>query len=339
MAQGYEELKYTRTQIKRAGKIYISDDATKQQKDEALIKINNWRAAHSFPLQVLYVHVKKVAPENAVVAQRLKRLYSITQKLHRFPNMSLTTMQDIGGCRVIVETLDEVYQLVERLRKSRMRHGRKEYYDYIKNPKADGYRSFHSVFSYFSERNPQYNGLFIEVQIRTHIQHLWATAVEMMDTFTGDPLKIGQGSPENRQFFIYASELLRIYEESGYNLDAIKQSPVKDYLVTYDSEHNILNRLNTIKEAVGFVRQADAKGQGYYLLRLDIKNGQLVINQYSKKQLEEATAAYDAAEKNREPNEDVVLVATTSFNMLKQAYPNYFSDISEFINLMHQFLE
>ena len=339
MAQGYEELKYTRTQIKRAGKIYTSDDATKQQKDEALMKINNWRAAHSFPLQVLYVHVKKIAPENAIVAQRLKRLYSITQKLHRFPNMSLTTMQDIGGCRVIVDTLDEVYQLVERLRKSRMRHGRKECYDYIKNPKADGYRSFHSVFSYFSEKNPQYNGLFIEVQIRTHIQHLWATAVEMMDTFTGDPLKIGQGSPENRQFFIYASELLRIYEESGHNLDAAKQSPMKDYLVTYDSEHNILNRLNTIKEAVGFVRQADAKGQGYYLLRLDIKSGQLVINQYSKKQLEAATAAYDAAEKNREPNEDVVLVATTSFNMLKQAYPNYFSDISEFINLMHQFLK
>ena len=124
MAQRYEELKYTRTQIKRAGKIYISDDSTEQQKEEALMMINNWRAAHSFPLQVLYVHVKKVAPENAIVAQRLKRLYSITQKLHRFPHMSLTTMQDIGGCRVIVDTLDQVYQMVERLRKSRMRHGK-----------------------------------------------------------------------------------------------------------------------------------------------------------------------------------------------------------------------
>lgn len=338
MAQ-YEEIKHSRTQIKRAGKIYISDDATKQQKEDALMIINNWRAAHSFPLQVLYVHVKKVAPENAIVAQRLKRLHSITQKLHRFPNMSLTTMQDIGGCRVIVDTLDQVYQMAERLRKSRMRHGRKECYDYIKNPKQDGYRSFHSVFSYFSEKNPQYNGLFIEVQIRTHIQHLWATAVEMMDAFTGDPLKIGHGSPENRQFFIYASELLRIYEESGYNLDAINQSPVKDNLIKYNSEHSILSRLNTIKEAVGFVRQADIKDQGYYLLRLNIESGQLVINQYTKKQLEDATAAYDAAEKTREPNEDVVLVATTSFNALRQAYPNYFSDISEFIKLMHQFLE
>lgn len=339
MAQRYEELKYSRTQVKRAGKTYISDDATKQQKEDALVMINNWRAAHSFPMQVLYVHVKKVAPENAIVAQRLKRLYSITQKLYRFPNMSLTTMQDIGGCRVIVDTIDQVYQMAERLQKSRMRHGRKEHYDYLKNPKPDGYRSFHSVFSYFSEKNPQYNGLFIEVQIRTHIQHLWATAVEMMDTFTGDPLKIGHGSPENRQFFIYASELLRIYEESGYSLDAVNQSPVKKSLIEYDSNHNILNRLNTIKEAVGFVRQADAKGQGYYLLRLNIESGQLLINQYTQKQLEEATAAYDAAEKNRESNEDVVLVATTSFNALKQAYPNYFSDISEFIKLMHQFLE
>ena len=114
---------------------------------------------------------------------------------------------------------------------------------------------------------------------------------------------------------------------------------MKNELIKYNNEHNILNRLNTIKEAVGFVREADAKGQGYYLLRLDIESGQLVINQYTKKQLEEATAAYDAAEKNRKSNEDVVLVATTSFNMLKQAYPNYFSDISEFIKLMHQFLK
>ena len=98
MAHNYELVKNSRSQIKKAGKTFVSSTATGDEKADALIVINNWRAAHAFPLQVIYVHLKKTAPSNAIVAQRLKRLYSITQKLYRFPNMSLTAMQDIGGC-------------------------------------------------------------------------------------------------------------------------------------------------------------------------------------------------------------------------------------------------
>lgn len=41
---------------------------------------------------------------NSLVAQRIKRLYSIRHKLKRFPTMRLTQIQDIGGCRAIVST-------------------------------------------------------------------------------------------------------------------------------------------------------------------------------------------------------------------------------------------
>lgn len=338
MAHNYEEVKYSRSQVKKAGKVYVAPDALADEKVTALSIINNWRAAHSFPLQIIYMHVRKVAPPGAVVAQRLKRLYSITQKLYRYPNMSLTTMQDIGGCRIIVDDIQQVNVMVERLRKSRMRHVKKEEYDYIKEPKPDGYRSHHMVFSYYSEKNPKYNGLFIEVQIRTHLQHIWATAVETMDTFTGDPLKIGQGSPENRHFFVLTSRLLELYENSGNNLSRVWESDTRKELLEYDRTHKILDRLETIKTAVNYVRQVDQKNQGYYLLRLNRGDGRLLIAQYSKKQLEEATDAYDLAEQDRTAGEDVVLVATSSFNMLKQAYPNYFVDISEFVSLMRVFL-
>ena len=338
MAHNYEEVKYSRSKVKRAGKVFVSPNSTAEEKDAALEVINNWRAAHSFPLQVLYVHVKKTAPEGAIVAQRLKRLYSITQKLHRFHDMSLPTMQDIGGCRVIVESIQDVYSMVVQLKKSKMRHVLKEEYDYIERPKPDGYRSYHMVYSYFSDRNPKYNGLFIEIQIRTHIQHLWATAVETMDTFTGDPLKIGQGNPENRQFFALVSKILETYELSNQNIDEVKHSDALREFIEYEKEHEILRKLKSIQEAVGYVRSIDNFDQGYYVLRLNRERSQLVINSYTKKQLELATAVYDNAEKTRYPEEDIVLVSTASFNMLKKAYPNYFTDINEFIELMDSFL-
>ena len=338
MAHNYEEVKYSRSQIKKAGKTFAAKDSSDSDKEHALELINNWRAAHSFPLQVIYMHVKKTAGERAIVAQRLKRLYSITQKLYRFSNMSLTAMQDIGGCRVIVDSIDAVYTMVNSLKRSRMRHKLKEEYDYIKHPKPDGYRSYHIVYSYYSERSPKYNGLFIEIQIRTHIQHLWATAVETMDTFTGDPLKIGQGDPENREFFILTSKLFETYEANSQSINAVKGTDALQQFKQYEAEHEVLRKLKSIKEAVGYVQRADSREQGYYVLRLDRERSQLLINTYAKNELEKATLEYDLAEKNRASDEDIVLVSTASFNMLKKAYPNYFSDINEFITLIDSFI-
>lgn len=92
MTHKYEDVKYTKNQVKKAGKAFVSSNSEEKEKERALMIINNWRAAHAFPLQIIYMHVKKTAGERAIVAQRLKRLYSITQKLYRFPNMSLKCM-------------------------------------------------------------------------------------------------------------------------------------------------------------------------------------------------------------------------------------------------------
>lgn len=338
MAHHYETIKYTRTKIKQAGKKYVSPSASQTEKDDALVLINNWRSAHSFPMQIIYVHLKKSAPENSIVAQRLKRIYSITQKLCRFPNMSLTSMQDIGGCRVIVNSIDEVYALVTKLKNSRMRHNRKEEYDYIKSPKPDGYRSYHLVLSYQSDRNASYNGLFIEIQIRTHLQHVWGTAVETMDTFTGDPIKIGQGSPENREFFRLVSKLFEQYEKNDYDINSVKDSAELHQLQDFSKTNDIIQKMKTIQRVADYVSSIDKKEQGYYVLRLNRKSSQLTINPFDKTQNEEATTYYDLAEKNRTQFDDIVLVSTTSFSNLQQAYPNYFTDVSEFVRLLEKML-
>ena len=337
MAHEYEKTRYSRTTVKKAGKKYVSSDAKPEEKSEALTIINNWRSAHAYPLQVIYVHLKRIAPKDTIVAQRLKRLYSITHKLSRFPNMSLATMQDIGGCRVVVNTIDDVYSLVNRLKSSRMRHEKKEEYDYIETPKADGYRSYHLVLSYQSDKKYEYNGLFIEVQIRTHLQHMWATAVETMDTFTGNPIKIGRGSIENRHFFLLVSQLFEEYEKKGYSEKAVKNSRVLKALREYSPTKRIIEKLQTTQRVSNFFEIQ--KSEDYYVLVLDMKNKQLRIMGFPTRRLEEATSIYDSLEKERKEYEDVVLVSTNSFADLQKAYPNYFSDITEFLALLKKMLQ
>ena len=75
-------------------------------------------------------------------------------KLKRHPNMKLTTMQDIAGVRGIVDTIEDVYEIVGLyVNNKNFRHELVERYDYINNPRdEDGYRSVHLVYKYYDKR-------------------------------------------------------------------------------------------------------------------------------------------------------------------------------------------
>src|SRR4051812_46820847 len=79
--------------------------------------VNNWRAAHSFPLNTIQTNLRyrarKVDANRMVVTQRLKRLASIRSKLERRPSMRLSQMQDIGGCRAVVSDVISVRRLAD----------------------------------------------------------------------------------------------------------------------------------------------------------------------------------------------------------------------------------
>lgn len=202
--QKWKKVEYSRSKIIKSGKIIKNPNANQEQIDEATRVIDNWRAAHAFPLHVIYMHLRRMAmsKNNIVVAERLKRLDSITKKLEREPTMSLWMMQDLGGCRFIVLSIDEVYQYAEQYDTSRKRHIFKERYDYIAKPKLSGYRSLHMVYEYHSDKVDTYNkNMLIEIQYRTHLQHIWATALETMGLFTKQALKAGQGDEHNKRFF------------------------------------------------------------------------------------------------------------------------------------------
>ena len=82
---------------------------------QALSIVNNWRSSHAFPLNAFYMTLRGRARSvdlTALTAQRLKRLPSIASKLARFPEMKLTQMQDLGGCRAVVRNIADVDNLI-----------------------------------------------------------------------------------------------------------------------------------------------------------------------------------------------------------------------------------
>lgn len=126
----WKEVQYSRSQIISAGQIIRNSDSTVEDNKHAIEIIDNWREAHAFPLHVIYMHLRRMAESNprVIVAERLKRLESITSKLRREQSMSLWTMQDLGGCRVIVENISDVYRYAEMYDKSKKRHVKKKTY-------------------------------------------------------------------------------------------------------------------------------------------------------------------------------------------------------------------
>lgn len=86
----WEIPKYSKSEINKAGFIIANPFSTKEDRDNALIILNNWRAAHAYPLQVICSNLRLRNP-GAIVVQRLKRLDSIIGKNRTFPRHELVS--------------------------------------------------------------------------------------------------------------------------------------------------------------------------------------------------------------------------------------------------------
>ena len=340
----WKKVEYPRSQIIKAGKIIKKSDTKNEKLDETIAVIDNWRAAHAFPLHVIYMNLRRFSKKNSeiVVVERLKRLDSIINKLKREPSMSLWTMQDLGGCRVIVPTIEDVYEYKDIYENSRKRHVKKREYDYIANPKQSGYRSLHVVYEYYSESNQDYNKkMLIEIQFRTKLQHLWATAVETMGIFTDQAIKAGKGSDEVKHFFILVSSLFANEEKMPLVPDTIDDmNKLIQEIKELNTKYKYLDILTGIKVAIKTEQDAK-KGTkyAYCVLTLNYEKKELTIFRFKSSEIDQANSFYTMMEKDRKSEKNnTVLVRASSFAELKSAYPNYFSDISKFVNKVNSYI-
>lgn len=314
---------------------------------EAFDLVNAWRVAHSYPLNTFKVNLRDKVREykGSVVAQRLKRMPTILDKLNREPTMQLTNMQDIGGVRAILGTNKQVKHIVKKYKQSD-HHELVSEKDYITNPRgSDGYRSHHLVYKYDNNRVKEYNGLRIEIQLRTKLQHAWATAVETMGAILGQQLKSRQGEQEWLDFFAVVSSAFAHIEGTTLVPGYEKLSKEETFALVREKDQklNALEKFLAFKVAMVNLPKTGVgrPKKGYYLLRLDRLKKTVAIRAYKVDQAELAGKEYQILEERsrKDENIDSVLVSVDHVDELKKAYPNYFLDVGEFAENLKKVIE
>ena len=114
-----------------------------------------------------------------MIKSRVKKPLSIVEKLQRRGlEVSLESMvknlDDVAGVRIICSFVDDIYEVAEMLmRQDDVRVIAVK--DYIKNPKPNGYRSYHMIIEVpvFFTDSKQF--IRVEVQIRTIAMDFWAS--------------------------------------------------------------------------------------------------------------------------------------------------------------------
>jgi len=330
---------YSRSKVDAAGKALIRADANAAEFDQAVEVLINWRAAHLYPLgkfrETLDALAVRIEPD-ATLVHRLKRAVSVFHKLILSPNMRLSQMQDIGGCRVVLESIDQIREL-QRICRSDCPHELLLTDDYIQHPKDSGYRSLHMIYR-FNETGP-WNRLWLELQIRTRLQHSWATALETIATFTNQALKSNQGDEEWLYFFKLMGNYLAARENCNPVPNILSGVELQAEIKKYVAELNVVKRLTSWKDAVGLTahlmtsgRSPDTQQHRYFLLSLDTAKKEANYIAYGADELEEANREYSIREAAaKDLGIDVVLVAAETAAELREAYPNYFADTDIFL--------
>lgn len=292
---------------------------------------HDWRSSHVPPLdrisRELQANIRKVGVR-AVTAARVKRMWSIRRKLAR-STTTLVQMQDIGGCRAIVPSMEELNRLVAHYRAGGSRHDLREDTSYIREPKLDGYRSHHIVLSYLapSEATEALNGRRIEVQIRTQLQHAWATAVEAVGLYTKQNLKGGDGNQDWLRLFLLISAEFSEAEGVGAVLGPGSRSRRRQQIAALDKKLDAVERLRHLNRAFKISENYVTESK-YFLIRYDPEKHTVVVSGYDT--MGAGNDEYSVQERgNIESN--AVLVEVARVEDLRIAYPNYFFDVSLFV--------
>lgn len=139
-----------------------------QAVDELKVKLRGMRAQYEYgsmhsPIEFVTGRVKPI-----------KSILSKAKKKQTPHNHLEYEIQDIAGLRVVCQFVDDIYTVVDMLRR------RKDFKiieekDYITKKKDSGYRSFHVIIEYPVETIHGEKMLLAEIQIRTLAMNFWAT--------------------------------------------------------------------------------------------------------------------------------------------------------------------
>lgn len=314
----------TKSHVDQIGNILRTESSATNKYRIAISELNQWRESHGAAMDYYFDVCSDITRDikDKTIAQRLKRLPTILNKIQRYPEMNLSRMQDVAGVRVIVKDIRTVDNICKKLPTQGLRTRK----DYIANPKPTGYRGQHLIF----ERNK----MLVEVQLRTKLQHLWATSVETMDMYLGTSLKTSvAGDTYWQQFFALVASAFAYFEEQPVlpQHRDMNISEICKMLFKVADQYNLLEKIQTCALATVTVEHAKRFDAYYAVISLNIITRSAIIEYYQEEGYAKAVESYERLERDS-MHKNNVLVAVSDIKKLQTAYPNYFMDLREFVD-------
>lgn len=320
---------------KLAGNLYLHADGDYTEAHHVFRIANSWRDSHFLPMRSAYLSLRFKMLRNGIpgdVAARPKRMSSIRRKL-RETSTKLDQMQDIAGVRAILDDISGVRALTDSIRE-KFPHSFRQEWTYIDQPKDDGYRSHHIVFHFQPRRKDQepYEGRRIELQIRTRLQHSWATAIEAVGLFNGIDLKHHKGSEEwLRLFQLMSAEFAHVEGcpiGPGVPERRLRIEEIKDL----NGRLGAANVLQNIRSATHYAESFVFERGKYFVIVYKPDHTVEVENFDSPIQVSARLAMYERQAEDGVSGSKAVVVEVDKVENLVRTYPNYFGDVSLFLN-------
>jgi putative GTP pyrophosphokinase len=172
---------------------------------EALIELDKYRRSFGSAYQKV-IGLTQQAVRLPATGRPSKSTSAILEKLRR-ESSRLSQMQDIAGCRIIVDDIPRQNSVVDTLNAYL---GAPRIVDRRANP-SHGYRAVHLIANI--------TGRFVEVQVRTLPQHLWAEISEKLADTIDSSLKYGHGDEGALRFLRSLSDGIKKLEDEEDSRD------------------------------------------------------------------------------------------------------------------------
>lgn len=326
--------------------------------EEEKLEFDNFREAHNIIIKLFTIELKKVNfSKQHLTASRNKRIETIISKLCRPEKPKLDRIHDIAGTRIIFENIKSLEDYIDILENTELVNFKekinedKNRYNYIKNPKSDGYRSIHKVFYYSS--NIPYSTLNekcfnlenkkIELQLRTRLQHIWATTVEIYDIINKSNIKTGTHNKLETKEGLFFKKCSLVFE--GIESNDVEKIKININEIFRDKDLvEIYNRLKGIKNIKNIQLPKTLGSDEVFILITDLNKGKTTffttdpIEKNDKQDTFLINASYRRLEEKNTKGEYILLLLTLGdIKKLKNVYPNYFLNTNKFISILKKY--
>lgn len=326
--------------------------------EEEKLEFDNFREAHNIIIKLFTIELKKVNfSKQHLTASRNKRIETIISKLCRPEKPKLDRIHDIAGTRIIFENIKSLEDYIDILENTELVNFKekinedKNRYNYIKNPKSDGYRSIHKVFYYSSnipystlnEKRFNLENKKIELQLRTRLQHIWATTVEIYDIINKSNIKTGTHNKLETKEGLFFKKCSLVFE--GIESNDVEKIKININEIFRDKDlMEIYNRLKGIKNIKNIQLPKTLGSDEVFILITDLNKGKTTffttdpIEKNDKQDTFLINASYRRLEEKNTKGEYILLLLTLGdIKKLKNVYPNYFLNTNKFISILKKY--